>query len=112
MIVLILCRSQVFIWANSQFRLDHTFDTSQATDVTFLSVGPYLLIAEANGLSILTSGENGDFATNLTLPIQGAAQVEGITQDSSVFVVTSSQSPAQMFIFQENTISPVEVTVS
>lgn len=111
-IVLALCRSQVFIWTGSQFRLDHTFATSQATDVTFLSVGPYLLITGNPGVSILTRGENGDFATNLTLPLQGAATVEGVTQDGSVFVVTSTQSPTQMFIFQEDTITPVEVTVS
>ncbi len=105
-------RSQVFEWNSGRFRLDHTFDTQRATDVAFLSFGSYLLVTETAGLTILTRAQDGRFSTNLTLPLQGPSRVEIIDDDSgSVLVITNRQGPAQMFIFEENNISPVEITV-
>ena len=106
-------RSQLFEWNSGRFRLDHTFDTQQATDIVFLSSGPYLLLTEATGLSILARAENGQFSTNLTLPLQGPTRVERAGGDGgSAFVVTNRRGPAQMFIFRENNVLPLEVTVS
>ena len=108
------CRSQVFEWISGRFRLDHTFESQRATDITFLSLGPYLLLtSETTGLSILTRDESGRFSSNLSLPLQRPTKVERIGDDSgSVFVITNGQGPAQMFFFTENNISPFAITVS
>lgn len=102
------------MWTNGQFRLDHIFDTQQAVDVTFLPLGPYLIVAsETAGLYILTRDASGRFTTNVTLPLLGPVRVERVGDNTgSVIVVTNRQGPAQMFIFTDNTIVPVEITVS
>ena len=101
----------MFIWIAGQFRLDHTFDTQQATDITFLSVGPYLVVAsETAGLSILTRAGNGDFATNVTMPLQSPVRVE--RGSDVVIVVTNSRGPAQVFQFSEDRVALDEVFVS
>lgn len=106
------CRSQLFQWSSGRFRLDHTFNTQQATDIIFLSSGPYIVLTEATGLSILTQAENGRFSTNLTLPLQGPTRVQRVGDGSgSAFVATNRQGPAQMFIFEGNRRSPMEITV-
>lgn len=106
----------MFIWNAGQFRLDHTFDTQQATDIAFLSLGPYLIVtSETAGLSVLTRADNGDFVSTVTLSLQGPVQVEtlalGRDTTSSVIVVTNRQGPAQAFLFAENTDTPLEIMV-
>lgn len=110
----ILYRSQVFIWNSGQFRLDHTFNTQQATDIAFLSLGPYLLVAsETAGLSVLTRTESGDFATSVSLPLQGPIRVERLGPESAfVAVVTNREGPAQMLLLNSSTVTPTIITVS
>lgn len=72
-----------------------------------------MVVSETAGLSILTRAESGDFATNVSLLLQGPTRVERLgTEAASVVVVTNRQSPAQMLLFDSNTVTPTEVTVS
>ncbi len=105
-------RSQVFLWTNNRFRLDHTFTTQQVSDLTFLS--PYLIVTSVtSGLSILTRSGDGSFISNLTLPLQEPVRVEKIEEEfGSAFFVTNRDGPGQMFIFEENALAPTELTVS
>ena len=109
----IYSRSQVFIWNRGQFRLDHTFDTQRASDVIFLSLGPYLVVtSDTNGLAILTRSAAGRFTTNTTLALQAPIKVERVSDENGVFVVTNRQAPGQMFIATEENITPTEIMVS
>jgi hypothetical protein len=103
----------VFIWSAGQFRLDHTFDTQQATDITFLPMGPYLVVAEMSGLSVLTRSTNGDFANNITVPLGAPVRVErGSGAANSVIVVANRENSAQVLQFIEGTVAPMEISVN
>ena len=93
--------------------MDHTFDTQQATDVTFMSTGPYLLVvSETVGLTILTRSEAGRFTANVTIQQSGATRVERIGDENEVsFVIANRQAPSQVYVFEESTPIPTEVIV-
>ena len=101
----------MFVWTVDRFRLHHTFNTQQATDIAFLVQGPHLLVTESAGLTILTQDQDQEFAANLSLPLQSPVRVDTLSEaGGTLFLVTNSRGPAQMF-FAGEMVTPIEVMV-
>lgn len=104
----------MFLWSNGRFRLDHTFDTERATDIIFLSQGPYVIVtSDTAGVAVLVRSETGNFVSNYTLSSQAAVKVERVGgAEGTVFVIAYSMAPAQMYIIDASTSRANEIIVS
>ena len=109
-----MCRSEVLIWSNGVFRLDHTFLTTRATDVVFLSQGPYLVVTSSTvGVAVLVRSEGGAFIHNYTLSSQPAVKVERVGGAAgSVVIITYSNAPAQLYTFSAGVGSAIATPIS
>ena len=106
-------RSKVFLWNNGHFRLDHTFNTERATDVIFLSLGPFLIVtSNTTGVDVQVREASGNFVAINKLSSQAAVRVERLGDaEATNFVVTFSVAPAKMFVVDAITSTANEIMV-
>ena len=109
-------RSQVYIWRESQLRLNHTFDSQSVTDILFLSVTPpTLAVAMQSGVTLLLwSPDAQQFIPNTTLTTDSTIRLERSTDSQQLFITNSlnngqllQYSPADGYVENTDVILPV-----
>ena len=106
-------RSQVFVWREGRFRLDHVIPSARATDVIFLRESEVLVLtSDVMGVSILVRSVGGVFTLNSTLSTQPALKVEAVGVSPGGVVITYVTSPAQLYNVTTSAIGTVATPIS